>query len=116
MRVRNSRTWRRRRTTPRTRSQWINEIIAADKSAGAARTDRSKYLAARATLETAEAPVADVQCDKLVAPLDKTLKSKRTAMEKVLTVYGQALDYGVAEVTTAATYGMGELYGSSLRT
>jgi hypothetical protein len=31
-------------------------------------------------------------------------------MEKVLSVYGQALDYGVAEVTTAATYGMGELY------
>ena len=47
---------------------------------------------------------------KLVAPLDKSLKSKRTQMEKVLTAYGKALDYGVAEVTTAATYGMGELY------
>jgi TolA-binding protein len=94
----------------RTRSQWINEIIAADKSAGAARTDRSKYLAARATLETVEAPVATFNAIKLVAPLDKTLKSKRQAMEKVMAVYGQALDYGVAEVTTASTYGMGELY------
>jgi TolA-binding protein len=94
----------------RTRGQWINEIIAADKSAGATRTDRSKYLAARATIETADAPVAMFNAIKLVAPLDKTLKSKRTAMEKVLSVYGQALDYGVAEVTTAATYGMGELY------
>jgi hypothetical protein len=47
---------------------------------------------------------------KLVVPLDKSLKSKRTQMEKVLTAYGKALDYGVAEVTTAATYGMGELY------
>jgi hypothetical protein len=28
----------------------------------------------------------------------------------VLGTYGQALDYGVAEVTTAATYGMAELY------
>ena len=82
----------------------------ADKAAGAARTDRSKYLAASATLETAEPPVAVFNAMKLVAPLDKTLKSKRSAMEKVLTVYGQALDYGVAEVTTAATYGMGELY------
>jgi TolA-binding protein len=94
----------------RTRSQWMNEIIAADKAAGAGRTDRSKYLAARATLETADAPVAMFNAIKLVAPLDKTLKSKRSSMEKVLSVYGQALDYGVAEVTTAATYGMGELY------
>jgi hypothetical protein len=31
-------------------------------------------------------------------------------MEKVMTTYGQALDYSVAEVTTAATYGMAELY------
>jgi TolA-binding protein len=94
----------------RTRSQWMNEIITADKSAGAVRTDRSKYLAAKATLETVDAPVATFNAIKLVAPLDKTLKSKRQAMEKVMTVYGQALDYGVAEVTTAATYGMGELY------
>ncbi len=47
---------------------------------------------------------------KLVVPLDKSLKSKRGAMERVLATYGQALDYGVAEVTTAATYGMAELY------
>ncbi|HEY5809824.1 MAG TPA: tetratricopeptide repeat protein [Povalibacter sp.] len=94
----------------RGRSQWINEIIVADKSAGAARTDRSKYLAARATLETAEPQVAMFNSIKLVAPLDKSLKSKRGAMERVLATYGQALDYGVAEVTTAATYGMAELY------
>lgn len=94
----------------RTRSQWINEIIAADKSAGAARTDRSKYLAARGTLETAQPQVAMFNSIKLIVPLDKSLKAKRAAMEKVLATYGQALDYGVAEVTTAATYGMAELY------
>lgn len=94
----------------RTRSQWIDEIIAADKSAGAARTDRSKYLAARGTLETAQPQAAMFNSIKLVVPLDKSLKAKRSAMEKVLATYGQALDYGVAEVTTAATYGMAELY------
>jgi len=31
-------------------------------------------------------------------------------MEKALGVYSRSLDYGVAEVTTAATYGMAELY------
>ena len=94
----------------RGRSAWINEIITADKTAGSARTDRSKYLAAKATLETAGPQVAMFNSIKLVVPLDKSLKAKRAAMEKVLGTYGQALDYGVAEVTTAATYGMAELY------
>lgn len=94
----------------RARSQWIDEIIRADKQAGAARSDRSKYLAAKATIETASPHVAIFNAVKLVAPLDRSLKTKRNAMEKVLTIYGQALDYGVAEVTTAATFGMAELY------
>jgi cellulose synthase operon protein C len=92
------------------RAQWNEEIIRADAAAGAARTDRSKYLAAKATLEGVEPQVAMFNAIKLIAPLDKSLKSKRTQMEKVLTAYGKALDYGVAEVTTAATFGMGELY------
>ena len=66
----------------RTRAQWNDEIIRADKSAGAARTDRSKYLAAKATLETAEPQVAMFNAVKLVAPLDKTLKTKRTRWRK----------------------------------
>ncbi len=94
----------------RARAQWIDEIIRADKEAGAARTERSKYLAAKATLETADPHVAMFNAVKLVAPLDKSLKTKRNAMEKVLGIYGQALDYAVAEVTTAATFGMAELY------
>jgi cellulose synthase operon protein C len=92
------------------RAQWNEDIIRADAMAGAARTDRSKYLAAKATLEGVEPQVAMFNAIKLLVPLDKSLKSKRVQMEKVLTAYGKALDYGVAEVTTAATYGMGELY------
>jgi tetratricopeptide (TPR) repeat protein len=92
------------------RAQWNEDIIRADAMAGAAQTERSKYLAAKATLEGVEPQVAMFNAIKLVAPLDKSLKSKRSQMEKVLTAYGKALDYRVAEVTTAATYGMGELY------
>lgn len=101
------------------RSQWLDEIVRADKSAGAARTDRSKYLAAKATIEFVAPPVALFNSIKLTVPLDKSLKSKRAAMEKSLAIYGQALDYAVAEVTTAATFGMAELYrqlGSDLMT
>jgi cellulose synthase operon protein C len=93
-----------------TRSQWLDEIIRADAQAGAARTDRSRYLAAKAVLINVEPAVVSFQSVKLTQPLAKSLKAKRTAMDKVLSQYSRALDYQVAEVTTAATYGMAELY------
>ena len=38
---------------------------------------------------------------KLVAPLDKSLKIEARADGEGTELYGKALDYGVAEVTTA---------------
>jgi TolA-binding protein len=92
------------------RKHWLDDIIAADKSAGSARTDRSRYLAAKATLVGVEPVVASFNSLKLSAPLKKSLKEKRDSMEKVLAAYSRALDYNVAEVTTAATFGMAESY------
>ncbi len=40
------------------------------------------------------------------------MKLKRQLMEDVIKVYTDAADYGVAEVTTAATYRLGEVYQS----
>lgn len=91
-------------------AHWNEEIIRADRAAGAARTERSKYLAAQATMETVVPQLAVFNAVRLVAPLDRTLALKRRAMERILEIYGRALDYGVADVTTAATYGMAELY------
>jgi TolA-binding protein len=93
-----------------TRAKWLEEIVKADRAAGPARTGRSRYLAAKATLESAEPAVAKYKSIKLVVPLDRSLKQKRAAMEEALAIYGRALDYQVAEVATAATYGMAELY------
>ena len=47
---------------------------------------------------------------KLNQPLVETMKLKRALMEEVIEVYTHAADYGVAEVTTAATYRLGEVY------
>jgi len=93
-----------------TRNKWLEEIIRVDATAGAARTDRSRYLAAKASLVTLEPAVSSFKGVKLVAPLSKSLKAKKTAMDKALALYGKALDYQVAEVTTAATFGMAEMY------
>ena len=92
------------------RDYWLKEIINADRAAGAARTDRSKALAAKATLTLAEPARDEFMRVKLVAPLKKSLAEKRKAMETALKAYTQAADYQVAEVTTAATFESAELY------
>jgi tetratricopeptide (TPR) repeat protein len=92
------------------RDHWLKDIIAADRTAGAARTDRSKTLAAEATLTLAAPAREEFRRVKLVAPLKKSLAEKRKAMEAALKAYEAAADYQVAEVTTAATFESAELY------
>jgi cellulose synthase operon protein C len=92
------------------RDYWLKDIIAADRSAGASRTDRSRALAAKATLTLAAPAREDFKSIKLVAPLKKSLAEKRKAMEAALKAYEAAADYQVADVTTAATYESAELY------
>jgi TolA-binding protein len=92
------------------RDYWLKDIIGADRAAGAARTDRSRALAAKATLTLASPVREEFMRIKLVAPLKKSLAEKRKAMEAALKAYEQAADYQVADVTTAATFESAELY------
>ena len=92
------------------RDYWLKDIIAADRSAGAARTERSRALAAKATLTLAAPAREEFKNIKLVVPLKKSLAAKRKAMEAALKAYEAAADYQVAEVTTAATFESAELY------
>jgi len=92
------------------RDYWLRDIIAADRGAGAARTDRTRALAAKATLTLAAPAREAFKNIKLVVPLKKSLAEKRKAMEAALKAYEAAADYQVAEVTTAATFESAELY------
>jgi outer membrane protein assembly factor BamD (BamD/ComL family) len=88
----------------------MKEIHQADLSGGARRTDRTRYLGATAALAMAE-PVADAYRKvALVEPLAKNLKLKKTKMEEALKAYAAAANYGVADITTAATYHTASLY------
>ena len=92
------------------RDHWYHEIIAADAQAGAQRTERTHYLAAKAQL-TLAAPARDAfRAVRLSVPLKKSLVDKRRALETAMDGYKAAADYQVAEVTTASTYEMAELY------
>jgi tetratricopeptide (TPR) repeat protein len=89
---------------------WQQEIVKADASAGAARTERTRYLASRARLALA-APVRDeFRSIKLVAPLKQSLVAKRKALDAAVQAYKEVAEYQVAETTTAATYETAELY------
>jgi tetratricopeptide (TPR) repeat protein len=92
------------------RDYWLRDIVVADRAAGAARTDRSRALAAKATLTLATPAREEFKSIKLVVPLKKSLAEKRKAMEAALKAYEAAADYQVAEVTTAATFESAELY------
>jgi tetratricopeptide (TPR) repeat protein len=92
------------------RRLWLESVVTADAGAGERRNDRSKTLAARATLELSDSQRLAFEAVRLSAPLADSLKLKKTLMESTLASYDKAAGYGVAEVTTVATYRIGELY------
>jgi tetratricopeptide (TPR) repeat protein len=92
------------------RDHWYQEIIRADAQAGAQRTERSHYLAAKAQLTLAQPARDAFRAVRLTAPLKKSLLVKRNALESAMEGYKKAAEYHVAEVTTAATYEMADLY------
>ena len=88
----------------------LEEIVRVDATAGAQRSDRTRFLAAKASLELAGPVLRRFSVVKLNQPLAESMKLKRSLMEDVIKVYTNAADYGVAEVTTAATFRLGEVY------
>ena len=92
------------------RDHWYQEIIRADAQGGAQRTDRTHYLAAKAQLALAQPARDAFRAVRLTAPLKKSLVVKRNALETAMDGYKRAAGYDVAEVTTAATYQMADLY------
>jgi len=97
------------------RTRWLSDIVVADATAGSDRTDRTRFLAAHAQLELAEPMRNAFAATRLVMPLQDSLAAKRARMEEALEAYGNAADYGVIEVTTAATYEIAELYNGLSR-
>lgn len=95
---------------PGKRDYWLQEIVKADAKAGKARSDRTRFLAAQSTLRLAQPAYDSFQQIKLKAPLQKNLKRKKTQMQSAIAAYKKAANYGIAEITTAATFRIGELY------
>ena len=90
----------------------LNEIIDVDARAGAQRTDRTRFLAAKASVRLAEPIRKRFEVVQLTQPLAESMKLKRALMEEVIDAYTGAADYGVAEVTTESTFRLAQVYES----
>ena len=88
----------------------MHALFLADQNGGAARTDRTRTLGAMAALDAAQPVFEAYQKVPLIEPLAKQLKLKKAKMEDALKAYALASDYGVAEVTTAATFHVATVY------
>jgi tetratricopeptide (TPR) repeat protein len=88
----------------------LHAIVAADRDAGDARTDRSRYLAARAALVITEQLFGQFAQLQLRQPFEQSLAEKQQRMDAAMAALEQLVDYQVAEVTAAATYYMAEVY------
>jgi len=93
------------RQQPSMQRYWLEEIIRADKG-----SKGPHLLAAQASLELAGILGGQYRKIHLARPLKQSMARKRQAMETALDAYGAAADYGIAEVTTAATFRLGEIF------
>ncbi len=94
----------------RARSDFMVSQLVADEKNHPGHTDRSRYLVAQAALTLADSKLEEFRSVKLVEPLAKNLITKKERMEEALSAYNQAATYRVADVVTASTYRIGEIY------
>jgi len=89
---------------------WLNNIVQADARGKSERSDRSRYLAATASIELIRPLQQKYLKTRLTVPLKTSLKKKKKLMQQSLDAYRQAMTYQVEEVTTEATYQVAEIY------
>lgn len=92
------------------RRYWLKKIMTMDANAGNQRTDRSRYLAAAASMVFADDKRWAFNRIKLKVPLSKSLKRKKVALETALKAYQLTMDYGVETFATQSTYRIAEIY------
>lgn len=90
---------------------WYRKIILADEKAlNNVRTDRSRYIVSNAYLQLARHQKNRFDQIRLTLPLNKSLRKKKTAMQKSVQLFGKASANKNYEITTEATYSIARIY------
>lgn len=85
-------------------------IVVVDREAGPARTDRSRFLAAKSALTLAELTYQRFARLELKQPFEQSLADKQQRMDDALAAFEDLVPYEVGEVTAAATFYIAEIY------
>jgi len=88
----------------------LESMVASDRNAGVERTDRSRYLAAKAAQVLAELSYERFAKLELVQPFEESLAEKQRRMDEALQAFQGLVEYEVADVTAAATFFIAEIY------
>jgi outer membrane protein assembly factor BamD (BamD/ComL family) len=97
------------------RREQLRAIVALDAQSGAARTPRTRTLAAQSALVLAEDAFHELGALRLAQPLEQNLAEKQRRMDAALSAFAGLVDYEVGEVTAAATFYTAECYGEFAR-
>lgn len=89
---------------------WLREIVSADAGAGAERTQATKALAAKSSLDIGRISANQARALKITLPIEQSLPVKQKAVQVAMDAFTRAGSYGFADVTTAATYELGTLH------
>jgi len=89
---------------------WLKEIVLAQQKNTDQGTPNTTVLAAKAAYTLALPSYSAFQSVQLVAPLKASLQKKKKKMKDALQAMKQAADYGVPEVTSAATFHIAQVY------
>lgn len=88
----------------------LEGIIQADANADSDRSDRSRTLAAEASMELAMDTVRAFDATRIQLPLNASLKKKSARLDDALSALTRTANYGIAGISTAATFQIAELY------
>lgn len=90
---------------------WQTNIRKADQKATKSnKTERTRFIASTTTLDLARQKQQDFNRTKLIEPIAKNLKRKKSAMQESVKLFGLASAYGIQDITTEATANIGDIY------
>ncbi|MGQ0621215.1 MAG: tetratricopeptide repeat protein [Panacagrimonas sp.] len=95
---------------PSAHRHWLDQIVLADQSAGDARSEVSRRLAAESSLSIGRLDAGSARQIAIEAPLKESLARRRTATEISIATLERAAAYGYADITSAATYELASVY------
>lgn len=73
-------------------------------------TSRTRFVAAQAAIQIADRVEEPFKAVTIEAPLEETVEQKKDRLQNALEHYSTAAKYGIADITTKATFKIGQLY------